>query len=43
MKGAPKVTFPVLVSWLTVSEADVGGMAAVVEPAHRYSVTCCCH
>jgi len=27
----------------TVSESDVGGMAAEVEPSHQYSITCCCH
>ena len=26
-----------------MSEVDVGSMAAEVEPAHQYSITCCCH
>jgi len=38
---APKVMFPLLLCWPTVSEADVGGMAVEVEHTHKYSVTFC--
>jgi len=28
---------PILLSWPTTSEVDIGGMAVEVEPAHQYS------
>jgi len=34
---------PSLLCWPVVSEADVAGMAAEVEPSHHPSVSCCCH
>ena len=32
----------VLLSWPTMPEADVGGMAIEVEPSHQYSIVFCC-
>ena len=40
MRDALKVTPPILWSWLTMSEADVGGMAVEIEHSHQYSITC---
>ena len=37
------VMLPILLCWLTMSEADVGGMAVEVEPSHRYFITFCCY
>jgi len=34
---------PILLCWLTMSEADVDGMAAEVESSHQYSILFCCH
>ena len=38
MGAALKVVLPVLWSWPVTSEADVGGMAAEVEPSHQHPV-----
>jgi len=35
---APEVMPPLLLLWLTASEADVGGMAVEVKPSHQYSI-----
>jgi len=43
MTATPKVMPPVLLSWTTVSEADVSGMAVEVVPSCQYSYTFCCH
>ena len=37
-----KVVHHISLCWLTVVEADVGGMAEQVEPSHCYSITFCC-
>jgi len=42
MKAALKVTPSILLCWPTVSEADDGGMAVVVEPSCQYSITFYC-
>ena len=42
-RAAGKVMPPILLSWPSMSEADVGGMAVEVEPSHQYSATFCCH
>jgi len=42
MGAALKVVLPVLWSWPVTSEADVGGMAAEVEPSHQHPIPCCC-
>lgn len=41
MKYAPKAMLPILLHWLTTSEADVGGMP--VEAELSYIIICCCH
>ena len=41
--AALKVTPPILLCWLTMSEAAVGGMAVEGELSWKHSVTCCCH
>lgn len=33
----------ILLCWLIMSEADVGGMAVEGEPFQQYSITYCCH
>ena len=33
---------PILLCWPMISEVDVGGMAAEVEPFWQYSISCCC-
>ena len=38
MRVARKVMPPILLCWPTMSEADVGDMAAEVEPSRQYSV-----
>ena len=42
-RAAPKLMPPILLCWLMMSEADVGGMAVEVEPSNQYPVTFCCH
>ena len=37
--AVPKVMPSILLCWPAVSEVDVGGMAAEVEPPHKHSVT----
>jgi len=41
-RAALKVTPPILIYWLSMSEADVGDMAAEVEPSCHYPVPFCC-
>lgn len=41
MRASLKVRSLVLLCWPTMSKADVGGMAIVVEPSHQYFVTLC--
>ena len=41
MSAALKVMPPVLLCWPTMSDVDVGGMAAEVEPSHQYAVIFC--
>ena len=41
-RSALKVMPPILLCCLTMSEVDVGGMTAEVEPSHQYFVTFCC-
>ena len=41
-RAALTVMSPMLLSWPTMSEADVGGMAVEVEPSHQYPITFCC-
>ena len=43
MRAAPKIIPPILLFWLTMSEADVGGVAVEVEPSCQYSIMFCCH
>jgi len=43
MRAALKVMPPILLCWPPMSEVDVGGVVAEVEPSHRYPITCCCH
>ena len=40
---AQKVVPRVLLCWSTTLEADVGSMAAEIEPSQQYFITCCCH
>ena len=40
---ALKVMAPILLGWLMMSEAEVGGMVVEVEPSHQYSIVFCCH
>jgi len=42
MRAVLKVMPPILLCWHTTLEADVGGMAAEVEPSHQYPITLCC-
>ena len=42
MRAVLKVMPPILLCWHTTLEADVGGMAAEVEPSHQYPITFCC-
>ena len=42
-RDALKVMPPILLRWFTMTQADVGGMTAEVEPSHQYLITCCCH
>ena len=37
-----KVMSPILFYWLTISEADVGGIAVEIESSHQYPITFCC-
>ena len=39
MRAVLKVMPPILLCWHTTLEADVGGMAAEVEPSHQYPIT----
>ena len=41
-KVALKVMPPVLLCWPMMSEVDVGGVAAEVEPSCQYPNTFCC-
>ena len=41
MKAAPKVIPPISLRQSAMSEANVGGMAAEVEPSHQYPIMCC--
>lgn len=43
MSTAPKAIPLVLLCWITMSEADIGGMAAEAESSKQYSATFCCH
>lgn len=43
LKDAPEVIPPILLYRPTISEADVGGIAILVELSHQYSITFCCH
>ena len=42
VRTTPRLMPPILLCLLTISEADVGGIAAGVEPSHQWPVTCCC-
>ena len=42
MRVAPKLTPHILLYWPTTSEADVGDMAAEVQPYCHYSIKFCC-
>jgi len=41
MGAAPKVITPIL-RCPVMSEVDVGGVTAEVEPSHQYPITCFC-
>ena len=41
MRTAPKVMFPILLSWPTTSEADDVGMAVEVEPSYQHTIPFC--
>lgn len=41
MRSALKVVLPVLLSCLTMSDVDIGGMAVQAEPSCQHSVTFC--
>jgi len=43
MRVALILMTPILLCWLTMSEADVGDMAVEVEPSRQYTVKFCCH
>ena len=43
MRTALKVIPPILLCLCMISEADIGCMAAEVEPSHQYAITFCCH
>lgn len=43
MRASLKVRSLVLLCWPTMSKADVGGMAIVVEPSYQFSIAFCCH
>ena len=42
MRFALKVMPPILLFWLTTSEANIGDTGAEVEPSHQYPVIFCC-
>jgi len=42
-RAALKVRLPILLPWLTKSEADVCGMAVEAEYSQPYADTCCCY
>ena len=43
VRAALEVMPPILLSWPTMSELDVGEMAVEAEPSHQYSITFCCY
>ena len=43
MRAALKAMLPVLLSWPTTSDADVGGMAVEAEPSQQHSITFYCY
>ena len=40
-RTAPKVIPPILLSWPSTSEVDVGDMAVDAEPSHQHSIIFC--
>ena len=41
-RTVPKLIPPILLCWLTTSEANIVDMAVEVEPSRQYSVKFCC-
>ena len=41
-RAVPKLMPPILLCWLTTSEANIVDMAVEVEPSSQYSVKFCC-
>jgi len=41
-RAVPKLMPPILLCWLTTSEANIVDMAVEVEPSRQYSVKFCC-
>jgi len=42
MRADAKVMPHILLYWPMMSEADIGGMAAEIEPSCQYPITFCC-
>ena len=42
IRAGQKVVPPILLHWLTRSEANGGDEAVWVEPSHQYSIAFCC-